>query len=108
METLLKLTDYIGIRFLVLDAKPEAINFYLKIGFRELKRGEKGTTPMYYDMKGMINQNIKKEKLSSMDISRKFFKSFSQFNIFLARRRVVLFYHVLQNFPFLVKSLKLY
>ena len=46
-----------GCRFITLDAKRnpdkglDSIHFYKKIGFKTLKEREKGTTPMYLDLK---------------------------------------------------------
>ncbi len=55
MSVLLTVTDYAGCRFIVLDAKPEAVEFYKKLGFRILKEVKKDATPMYFDMKGNID-----------------------------------------------------
>ncbi|MBU4245689.1 MAG: GNAT family N-acetyltransferase, partial [Nanoarchaeota archaeon] len=40
----------VGCRFLITDAKKDAIHFYKKMHFEILKEREKGTIPMYYDM----------------------------------------------------------
>ena len=45
----------IGCRFIVLDSKREAMNFYKKLDFRILKEEEKETVPMYFDLMDMIN-----------------------------------------------------
>ena len=50
MKKLIKLNETIGCRFLVVDAKQEAVKFYKKMEFEVLKQREKGTLPMYYDM----------------------------------------------------------
>ena len=46
--------EYSGCRFIVLDAKrnkqKDSIHFYRKLGFKELKERQKGTTPMYLDL----------------------------------------------------------
>lgn len=47
---------YSGCRFLIVDAKrnktilPDSINFYKKLGFKELKDRKIGITPMYLDL----------------------------------------------------------
>ena len=51
-----------GCRFITLDAKRnqdkglDSIHFYKKIGFKTLKERQKGTTPMYLDLK-LIEEN---------------------------------------------------
>lgn len=48
--------EYVGCRFLILDAKrnqdpkKDSIHFYKKFGFKTLKEREKGTLPMYLDI----------------------------------------------------------
>ena len=42
--------ECIGCRFLIADAKKDAVHFYKKMHFEILKEREKGTMPMYYDM----------------------------------------------------------
>ena len=49
-----KLSKTIGCRFIVLDAKQEALNFYKKLGFNILK-DDKETVPMYFDLVDLID-----------------------------------------------------
>jgi len=49
----------VGCRFLIVDAKKDAIHFYKKMDFQVLKAREKGTLPMYRDMLKQIR--IKRE-----------------------------------------------
>lgn len=44
----------VGCRFLIVDAKKDAIHFYKKMDFQVLKSREKGTLPMYCDMLNLI------------------------------------------------------
>ena len=45
-----KLSDNVGCRFITTDAKPEAIDFYNKLGFRVLKERKGKLIPMYFDL----------------------------------------------------------
>lgn len=49
----------VGCRFLIVDAKKDAVHFYKKMDFAVLKAREKGTLPMYRDMLKLIR--IKRE-----------------------------------------------
>ncbi len=72
MDVLLTITDYAGCRFVVLDAKPEAVEFYKKLGFQILKQADKETVPMYYDMRAGIDLYRKGE----LKLSEYFLKTF--------------------------------
>ncbi len=72
MSVLLSVTDYAGCRFIVLDAKPEAVEFYKKLGFQILKHGEIESTPMYYDMK----EEIELYRKGNFKLSEHFLKIF--------------------------------
>lgn len=50
MKKLIKVSKELGCRFLIVDAKKDAITFYKHMDFKVLKEREKGTLPMYYDM----------------------------------------------------------
>lgn len=50
MKKLIRVNREAGCRFLIVDAKKEAIKFYKRMNFSVLKEREKGTLPMYYDM----------------------------------------------------------
>lgn len=54
MEKALRLSDEIGCRFIIVDAKKESVHFYRKLNFNVLKEREKGTIPMYFDMVDLI------------------------------------------------------
>ena len=41
----------VGCRFVVLDSKKEALEFYERLGFQELRDDKKETVPMYFDLK---------------------------------------------------------
>ena len=45
-----KIGEDVGCRFLVLDSKKEAVEFYKKMGFWILRGDEKEAIPMYYDL----------------------------------------------------------
>lgn len=51
-----KLNDSCGCRFITLDAKrnpdssKDSLHFYKKMGFKEIRTRQKGTTPMYKDV----------------------------------------------------------
>lgn len=57
MEMVLKTSDHVGCRFIVVDAKRDSIHFYKKMGFFILKQREKGTIPIYYDMIKLIEMH---------------------------------------------------
>ena len=48
-------SEVVGCRFLVLDSKKEALDFYKKLGFSILKDEEKETTPMYFDLMNVMH-----------------------------------------------------
>ncbi len=50
MRLLIEINEKMGCRFLIVDAKREAIHFYKKFGFDVLKDRKKGTLPMFFDM----------------------------------------------------------
>ncbi|HLD57034.1 MAG TPA: GNAT family N-acetyltransferase [archaeon] len=49
-----KIGEEVGCRFLVLDSKKEAVEFYKKIGFWVLREEEKETVTMYYDLLNIV------------------------------------------------------
>ncbi len=52
MEKIVAMNEQVavGCRFLIVDAKKDAVHFYKKMDFQVLKAREKGTLPMYRDM----------------------------------------------------------
>ena len=50
MTKAFELNKIASCRFIIVDAKREAVNFYKKKGFSILRYRDKGTIPMYYDM----------------------------------------------------------
>ncbi|MFH1127595.1 MAG: GNAT family N-acetyltransferase [archaeon] len=52
MKKLIAMNEDIGIgcRFVIVDAKRDAVHFYKRMGFEVLKGREKGNIPMYCDM----------------------------------------------------------
>src|SRR3989338_181099 len=49
------LSEVVGCRFLVLDSKKEAVNFYKKLGFDILRKEDKEITTMYFDLMSMMH-----------------------------------------------------
>lgn len=49
------ISEVVGCRFLVLDAKKEAVNFYKKLGFSVLREEDKETIPMYFDLMNVMH-----------------------------------------------------
>ena len=50
MEKILQMSDMVGCRFLIVDAKRDSVHFYKKLDFEVLREREKGTIPMFFDM----------------------------------------------------------
>ena len=50
MTKAFELNKIAACRFLIVDAKKDAVNFYKRKGFSILRYRKKGTIPMYYDM----------------------------------------------------------
>jgi GNAT superfamily N-acetyltransferase len=63
----LELNERIGCRFLIVDAKPDSVHFYRKLGFEILKEREKGTIPMYYDLTNLVKR-FKEKKFRICDV----------------------------------------
>ena len=49
------ISEIVGCRFVVLDSKKEAVNFYSKLGFKTLRKEDKEITPMYFDLMNVMN-----------------------------------------------------
>ena len=64
MRKLIAINEDVGIgcRFVIVDAKKDAIHFYRKLGFEILKKREKGTIPMYYDMIDLLRYRRESKK----------------------------------------------
>lgn len=54
MKVVIEISNILGCRFLIVDAKKDAVHFYKKMGFNVLKERKKGTLPMFYDMIKLI------------------------------------------------------
>ncbi len=54
MRRLLEINERVGCRFLIADVKRDAQHFYKNLGFEILKEKQKGSIPMYLDMKKQI------------------------------------------------------
>jgi ribosomal protein S18 acetylase RimI-like enzyme len=69
MGRLVAVNEHCGCRFLIVDAKRDAIHFYKRFSFQVLKEKEKGTLPLYYDMFNILK--IVKETKTKLEAVRK-------------------------------------
>lgn len=69
MSRLIAVNKCCGCRFLIVDAKRDAIHFYKRFGFQVLKEKEKGTLPLYYDMLNILK--IVKDTKMKLEAVRK-------------------------------------
>jgi len=69
LKRLLDINEKVACRFLVTDAKKDAVYFYKKKNFKVLRERKKGTIAMYFDAIGIINLVKKRRQpLSVQDI----------------------------------------
>lgn len=68
MKKLLSINENegVGCRFLIADAKKDAVHFYKKMHFEILKEREKGTLPMYYDMIDLLKYRREAKKITNV------------------------------------------
>jgi ribosomal protein S18 acetylase RimI-like enzyme len=71
MRKLLEISEDVGCRFIVVDAKRGAIHFYKKLEFDILKEREKGIIYMYYDMYKIIRYFKETLKVNLLDLDKK-------------------------------------
>ncbi len=68
MKKLIAMNEDVGIgcRFVIVDAKKDAIHFYKKMGFEVLKGREKGTIPVYCDMTDLLRYRRDAKKTNTV------------------------------------------
>jgi len=71
MKKLLEISEDVGCRFIVVDAKRGAAHFYKRLEFDILKEREKGVIYMYYDMYKIIRYFKETLKVNLLDLNKK-------------------------------------